>query len=132
VAVFTRADVPGENTFGPIFHDEELLAGDVCHHIGQPIVALAGTDRQALRAAKAAVRLDLEELPAVLTIDEAVARPQFSGPTRRSWRPWWRSRRAGRRASSSPATRTCRSPASAIPTSHATTSVSARTGASRV
>ena len=26
VGVFTHADVPGENTFGPIFHDEELLA----------------------------------------------------------------------------------------------------------
>jgi xanthine dehydrogenase large subunit len=83
VAVFTHADVPGDNTFGPVFHDEELLAGEVCHHVGQPIVALAGTSRDALRAAKAAVRLELEELPAVLTIDEAIARRQFIGPTRR-------------------------------------------------
>jgi xanthine dehydrogenase large subunit len=83
VAGFTHADVPGENTFGPIFHDEELLIAEVCRYVGQPVAVLAGTSRAVLRAAKSAVRLELEELPAVLTIDEAVAREQFIGPTRR-------------------------------------------------
>ena len=63
-AVFTAADVPGDNHFGPIFHDEELLAAHECHHIGQPIVVLAGESRAALRAARAAIRLELEALPA--------------------------------------------------------------------
>src|SRR6266404_2029935 len=49
VAVYTFADVPGENTFGPVFHDEELLAEHVCHYIGQPIVVLAGTTRRIQR-----------------------------------------------------------------------------------
>jgi xanthine dehydrogenase large subunit len=83
VGACTFADVPGENTFGPVFHDEELLAERECHHVGQPIVALAGESREALRAAKEAVRIELEELPAVLTIDEAIAKGQFIGPTRR-------------------------------------------------
>ncbi len=83
VGVYTWADVPGENTFGPVFHDEELLAREECHYIGQPIVALAATSRRALEAARAAVRIDLEPLPAVLSIDEAIARRQFIGPTRR-------------------------------------------------
>jgi xanthine dehydrogenase large subunit len=83
VAVFTHRDVPGENTFGPVFHDEELLASEECHYVGQPIAVLAGTDRAALRAAAAAVRLELEELPAVLSIEDAIARRQFIGPTRR-------------------------------------------------
>ena len=39
---------------------EELLAANECHHIGQPIVALAGESRAALRAARAAVRIELE------------------------------------------------------------------------
>ncbi len=82
VAVYTAADVPGDNVFGPVLHDEELLAREICHYIGQPIVALAGTSRQALRAARAAVRLEIEPLPAVLTIDEAIATRQFIGPTR--------------------------------------------------
>jgi xanthine dehydrogenase large subunit len=83
VAVYTFADVPRENTFGPIFHDEELLAENTCHYIGQPVVLLAGTTKQALQAAKAAVRIELDELPAVLTIEDAIARQQFIGPTRR-------------------------------------------------
>ena len=49
--VFTAADVPGDNQFGPVFHDEEVLAARECHHIGQPIVVLAGETREALRAA---------------------------------------------------------------------------------
>src|SRR5262249_11244502 len=65
------------------FHDEDLLAAGECQYLGQPVAVLAGTDQQALQAARAAVRLELEELPAVLTIDEAVARRQFIGPTRR-------------------------------------------------
>jgi xanthine dehydrogenase large subunit len=83
VAVFTHADVPGENTFGPIFHDEELLAAAECHYVGQPIVVLAGANQQALRAARAAVRIEMEELPAILTINEAIAQKRFIGPTRR-------------------------------------------------
>ena len=82
-AVFTAADVPGDNQFGPIFHDEEVLAARECHHIGQPIVVLAGESRAALRAARAAVRIELEALPAVLSIDEAIAGRHFIGPTRR-------------------------------------------------
>ena len=82
-AVFTAADVPGDNHFGPIFHDEELLAAHECHYIGQPIVVLAGESRAALRAARAAIRLEVEALPAVLSIDDAIAGGHFIGPTRR-------------------------------------------------
>jgi len=82
VAVLTHADVPGDNRFGPVFHDEELLASERCCYIGQPIVAVAGTTRAALEAARAAVRLELTPVPAVFSIDEAVARRQFIGPTR--------------------------------------------------
>jgi xanthine dehydrogenase molybdopterin binding subunit/xanthine dehydrogenase small subunit len=82
-AVFAASDVPGDNHFGPIAHDEELLALDECHHIGQPIVVLAGESRAALRAARSAIRLQMEELPAVLSIDAAIAGEHFIGPTRR-------------------------------------------------
>src|SRR5215469_5225589 len=83
VAVYTHADVPGENTFGPVIHDEELLAASECQYVGQPIVVLAGTSQEALRIAKTLVRIELDELPAVFSIDEAIAKKQFIGPTRR-------------------------------------------------
>jgi xanthine dehydrogenase large subunit len=80
--VLTAADVP-ENHVGPIFHDEELLATTQVVHVGQPIVCIAGTDRAAVRAALRLVRLEIEPLPPVLTIPEAIAAQAFIGPTRR-------------------------------------------------
>src|SRR5262249_30261829 len=50
VAVYTWADVPGDNYFGPIFHDEELLAKEFVHYHGQPIVVLAGKTKSAVEA----------------------------------------------------------------------------------
>jgi xanthine dehydrogenase large subunit len=80
-AVFTAAEVP-ENLVGPVFHDEELLASEIVHFRGQPIVAIAGETREAVQAAKALVRIDVEPRPAVLTIEEAIEHRQFIGPTR--------------------------------------------------
>ncbi len=83
VAVFTAADVPGDNRFGPIVHDEELLAALECRHVAQPIVVLAGETRAALEQARRTVRLELQPLPAVLSIDQAIEAGQFLGEPRR-------------------------------------------------
>jgi xanthine dehydrogenase large subunit len=83
IGVFTSADIPGENLFGPIFHDEELLSAGECHYIGQPIAVIAGESRAALRAARQAIRLEMEPLPAVLTIADAIAGGHFIGVPRR-------------------------------------------------
>ena len=47
--MFTAADVPGDNRFGPIEHDEELLASQRCCYVAQPIIALAGETRGSRR-----------------------------------------------------------------------------------
>ena len=83
VALLTAADIPGERLFGAIFHDEEVLAWDEVHHIGQPIVIIAAETRQALRDAKKAIQIEVENLPPVLTIDDAIAGGHFLGSTRR-------------------------------------------------
>ncbi len=83
VAILTAADIPGERTFGAIFHDEAVLADAEVHHIGQPIVLIAADTRAALRAARRMIRIEVEPLPAVLTIDAAIAGGHFLGPTRR-------------------------------------------------
>ena len=60
-AVFTAADVPGDNRFGPIFHDEELLAAArMPSH--RPADRRAGRRELARPSARprAAVRLELE------------------------------------------------------------------------
>jgi xanthine dehydrogenase large subunit len=81
VTVLIAHDVP-ENTFGPVFHDEDLLARDHVHFHGQPIVAIAGTTRCAVARAKGLVAIDCEPLLPVLTIEDAIAKDQFIGPER--------------------------------------------------
>ena len=82
VAVWTHEDM-FENAFGPVFHDEEVLVEEICRYVGQPIVLLAGTSRAALRMAKKAVKIEVEPLPPILSIDDAIAGEQFIGPTRK-------------------------------------------------
>jgi xanthine dehydrogenase large subunit len=65
-AVFTAADIPGENQIGGIIADEPLLAAGEVHYVGQPLaLVVADTPRQA-RQALAAIRAEIEELPPVL------------------------------------------------------------------
>ena len=82
IVAYTAADVPGDNVFGPIFHDEELLARDACHYLGQPIVVVAGAEKAAVAHAKQYVQIEMDPLPAVLTLADAIERGQFIGPTR--------------------------------------------------
>lgn len=82
VAILTAVDVP-ENSTGPVFHDEEVLASKTVMYIGQPVLAIAGTSRAAVEAAKKLVRIEIEPRTPVLTIEDAIAAKQFIGPTRK-------------------------------------------------
>jgi xanthine dehydrogenase large subunit len=80
VAVLTAADIPGENDVGPILHDDPILADGEVQYLGQPIfIVVAYTVDQARRAARLA-KVDYEDLPAILTIEEALARESYVLP----------------------------------------------------
>jgi xanthine dehydrogenase large subunit len=82
VAVYTAADVPGENNCGPIIHDDPFLAMGKVEYVGQPIAVVVARDMlYAREAAKAAVVM-VKELPAILTIDEAMAAKNFIMPAK--------------------------------------------------
>jgi xanthine dehydrogenase large subunit len=72
VAVLTASDIPGVNDISPTHrHDEPILAEDLVEYAGQPIFVVAAETRdQARRAARLAV-IDYEELPAVLSFEDA-------------------------------------------------------------
>ncbi|MFT0173152.1 xanthine dehydrogenase molybdopterin binding subunit [Paraburkholderia mimosarum] len=76
VAVLTAGDIPGVNDCGPIIHDDPVLADGVVQYVGQPmfIVVAASHDTARLAARRAEVRY--EELPAVLTAQQARAAGQ--------------------------------------------------------
>ena len=78
--LFTYRDLQ-HNLFGAIIQDEFLLAEEVVSFIGHPIVVIAAESRALIRKAKAAIKLDIEELEPVFTIDEAKRRGLFIGKT---------------------------------------------------
>jgi xanthine dehydrogenase large subunit len=80
IAAVTAADIPGKNDIAPIRSDEPALAAGVVEYEGQPVAAVAATTLDAARAAAKLVAIDYELLPAVLTIEEAMARESFVSP----------------------------------------------------
>jgi xanthine dehydrogenase large subunit len=76
VKVLTAAAVPGENDVGPVRHDEPLFPGEVMFH-GQPIAWVLAETLEQARSGAAAVVVELRELPAILTMREALAAGSF-------------------------------------------------------
>lgn len=81
ILAFTYKDL-AHNLFGPIIQDEILIAEKEVTFIGQPIVVVAAESREALRAAKAAIKVEIESLDPIFTIDDAKRKNEFIGPTR--------------------------------------------------
>ncbi len=73
VLVLTAKDLPHENDISPSPWHEPLLAEGTVHHVGQPIFIVAATSHLAARRAVRLARVEYRELPALLTIDDALA-----------------------------------------------------------
>ena len=69
--IVTAADIPGKNEIALIEHDQPCLADKEIHHPEEPIVLLAHPDRYLLEEARRAVRIDVEPLPAVFSIEDS-------------------------------------------------------------
>ncbi len=82
VDVIVAADIPGENECGPIVHDDPIIADGIVHYLGQPVFAVIARTRDAARraAARAKEFLDIETLPAVLSMREAHAQAAYVVP----------------------------------------------------
>ena len=80
VAVYTVSDIPGINDCGPIIHDDPILADGLVQYVGQPIfIVVADSHTNARRAAKRGV-VGYEELPAILTPQQAKAAASYVLP----------------------------------------------------
>jgi xanthine dehydrogenase large subunit len=86
IAVLTAADIPGENNSGPVVHDEEVLAKDTVHFLGQAVALVVGESYAACRAGVAAVQAEYEVLPAIVTLDDAIAKGSWLGHVHRMQR----------------------------------------------
>jgi len=76
VSVLTGDDVPGEGNTGPSRHDEPLFPREVMFH-QQPVAWVLAETVEAARLAASRVEVEYEPLPAILTIDHAIAAHSF-------------------------------------------------------
>jgi len=67
--VVTAADIPAENSVASILADQPFLVESEIRHAEEPVLLLAHPDRDMLEKARRAVELDVEPLPAVLSMD---------------------------------------------------------------
>jgi xanthine dehydrogenase large subunit len=73
VMVLSAADLPDMPDCSPSAHDEPLLAVGKVHYIGQPVFLVVAESHLAARKAAALAKVSCRELPAILTVDEALA-----------------------------------------------------------
>ncbi|MBX7082917.1 MAG: xanthine dehydrogenase family protein molybdopterin-binding subunit [Nannocystaceae bacterium] len=71
-AIVGPDDLPGPNVVKLIDTDQPLLAADEIRHCDEPVLLLAHPDRAMAERGRAAVRLRLEPLPAVTSLDDAL------------------------------------------------------------
>jgi len=80
VAVFTADDIPGANDCGPIIHDDPVLADGVVQYVGQPMFIVVATSHETARLAARRAEVVYEELPPILTAQQARAANAFVLP----------------------------------------------------
>jgi CO/xanthine dehydrogenase Mo-binding subunit len=71
--IVSAQDIPGANVVASLYDDQPCLAYDQVNHAEEPILLLAHPDPYLLERARQSVFVDIEPLPAVLTLEESLA-----------------------------------------------------------
>lgn len=79
-AVVTAADVPGDKVLAAFAHDEPVFAFDTVQYAGQVVGLVVADAVDVARRAARLVQLDIEPLPPILTVAEAMAAQSFVLP----------------------------------------------------
>jgi xanthine dehydrogenase large subunit len=79
VKVLTAEDVPGINDSHT--HDDEPLFPSEVMYVGQAVCWVLADSEESARAGANAVQVDYEPLPAILTVQDAIAQGSFQGST---------------------------------------------------
>ncbi len=77
VAVFTADDIPGHNDVSPIVGDDPMFAEELISYWGQSLFAVAAETQEQARKAARLAKIELEPLPAILSIDDAMNAQSF-------------------------------------------------------
>jgi len=71
-AIYTAADVTGNNQIGYALPDQPFLNAEKVHYIGDPIALVCARDEYALEKAFEKMSVEYQELPAMLDIDASL------------------------------------------------------------
>src|SRR3989475_1543939 len=75
--IVTAKDIPGANYVALILNDQPYLADEVVNHPEEPVVLLAHADKCLLEEARRNVRLEIEELPAIFSLEESLNKKEI-------------------------------------------------------
>jgi CO/xanthine dehydrogenase Mo-binding subunit len=70
--VVTAKDIPGANYVALILNDQPYLADEIVNHPEEPILLLAHKDKYLLEEARRNVRVEIEELPAIFSLQDSL------------------------------------------------------------
>ena len=72
--VVTAKDIPGKNCIALLIDDQPCLAAEFVNHPEEPVVLLAHPDKYLLEEARRSMRIEIEPLPAIFSMDDSLAR----------------------------------------------------------
>jgi CO/xanthine dehydrogenase Mo-binding subunit len=75
--VVTAQDIPGKNCIALLIEDQPCLAAEFVNHPEEAVVLLAHHDKYLLEEARRAVRIEIEPLPAIFSIENSLARKEI-------------------------------------------------------
>jgi CO/xanthine dehydrogenase Mo-binding subunit len=75
--VVTAKDIPGKNCIALLIEDQPCLAAEFVNHPEEAVVLLAHHDKYLLEEARRAVRIDIEPLPGIFSIEDSLARKEI-------------------------------------------------------
>jgi len=75
--IVTAKDIPGENYVALILNDQPNLADELINHPEEPVLLLAHPDKYLLEEARRNLRIEVEELPAIFTLEDSLNQKQI-------------------------------------------------------
>jgi CO/xanthine dehydrogenase Mo-binding subunit len=75
--IVTAKDIPGKNCIALLIEDQPCLAHGVVNHCEEAVVLLAHHDQYLLEEARRCVRIEIEPLPAIFSMEDSRARKEI-------------------------------------------------------
>src|SRR5580700_422083 len=75
--IVTAQDIPGKNCIALLIEDQPCLADGIVHHCEEAVVLLAHHDKYLLEEARRCVRIEIEPLPAIFSMEDSHARKEI-------------------------------------------------------